>query len=97
MDSAIHLLNNRGQNSLFSADDTQLYIAIDPANQVLSLTALQNCIEDEMQWNTQNMPGKNVTNDERTELILFTSRYTKTPNIEKLSFDSTDVELTESS
>ena len=95
MDSAIHLLNNRGQNSLFSADDTQLYIAIDPANQVLSLTALQNCIEDEMQWNTQNMPGKNVTNDERTELILFTSRYTKTPNIEKLSFDSTDVELTE--
>ena len=95
MDSAIHLLNNRGQNSLFSADDTQLYIAIDPANQVLSLTALQNCIEDEMQWNTQNMPGKNVTNDERTDLILFTSRYTKTPNIEKLSFDSTDVELTE--
>ena len=83
------------QNSLFSADDTQLYIAIDPANQVLSLTALQNCIEDEMQWNTQNMPGKYVTNDEKTELILFTSRYTKTPNIEKLSFDSTDVELTE--
>lgn len=41
------------------------------------------------------MPGKNVTNDERTELILFTSPYTKTPNIEKLSFDSTDVELTE--
>ena len=41
------------------------------------------------------MPGKNVTNDERTELILFTSRYTKTPNIEKLFFDSADVELTE--
>lgn len=89
------VIARHNQNSLFSADDTQLYIDIDPANQVLSLTALQNCIEDEMQWNTQNMPGKNVTNDERTELILFTSRYTKTPTIEKLSFDSTDVELTE--
>ena len=89
------VIARHNQNSLFSADDTQLYIAIDPANQVLFLTALQNCIEDEMQWNTQNMPGKNVTNDEKTELILFTSRYTKTPNIEKLSFDSTDVELTE--
>ena len=30
----------------FYADDTQLYIAIDPANQALSLTAIRNCIED---------------------------------------------------
>ena len=42
-------------NSFFYADDTQLYIAIDPANQALSLTALRNCIEDVMRWNTHNM------------------------------------------
>ena len=79
-------------NSLFYADDTQLYIAIDPANQDPSLTALQTCIEDVMRWNTQN---KLRSNAEKTEVILFTSRFTKTPNIEKLFFDSTVIELTE--
>lgn len=33
-------------NSLFYADETQLYIAINPANQALSLTILRNFIED---------------------------------------------------
>ena len=32
---------------------------------------------------------------EKTEVILFTSRFTKTPNIEKLFFDSTVIDLTE--
>ena len=77
-------------NSLFYADDTQLYIAIDPANQ--ALTALRNCIEDVMRWNTQNMLRSNA---EKPEVILFTSRFTKTPNIEKLSFANTVIELTE--
>ena len=40
---------------------------------------------------TQNM----LSNAEKTEVILFTSRFTKTPNIEKLFFDSTVIELTE--
>ena len=79
-------------NSLFYADDTQLYIAIDPANQAAPLTALQTCMEDVMQWNTQNMLRSNA---ERTEVILFTSRFTKTPNIEKLFFDNTVIGLTE--
>ena len=45
-----------------------------------------------MQWNTQNMLRSNA---ERTEVILFTSRFTKTPNIEKLFFDNTVIGLTE--
>ena len=79
-------------NCLFYADDTQLYIAIDPANQALSLTALRNCIEDVMRWNTQNMLRSNA---EKTEVILFTSRFTKTPNIETLSFANPIIKLTE--
>ena len=35
------------------------------------------------------------SNAEKTEVILFTSRFSKTPNIEKLFFDSTVIELTE--
>lgn len=42
--------------------------------------------------NKQNMLRRNA---EKTEVMLFISRFTETPNIEKLSFDSTDVELTE--
>ena len=41
---------------------------------------------------SQNMLRSNA---EKTEVILFTSRFTKTPNIEKLFFDSTFIELTE--
>ena len=41
---------------------------------------------------SQNMLRSNA---EKTEVILFTSRFTKTPNIEKLFFDSTVIELTE--
>ena len=87
-----HVIARHNLNSLFYADDTQLCIAIDPANQAPSLTALQTCIEDVMRWNTQNMLKSNA---EKTEVILFTSRFTKTPNIEKLFFDSTVIELTE--
>ena len=35
------------------------------------------------------------SNTEKTEVVLFTSRFTKTPNIEKLSFDSNVIELTQ--
>ena len=42
--------------------------------------------------NKQNMLRRNA---EKTEVMLFISRFTETPNIEKLSFDSTVIELTE--
>ena len=44
-----------------------------------------------MQWNTQNTLRSNA---EKTEVIFFTSRFTKTPNIEKLFIDSTVIDLT---
>ena len=49
-------------------------------------------MEDVMQWNTQN---KLRSNAEETEVIFFTSRFTKTPTIEKLFIDSTVIDLTE--
>ena len=42
--------------------------------------------------NTQNMQRRNA---EKTEDMLFIFRFRETPNIEKLSFDSTVIELTE--
>ena len=74
------------------AHDTQLYIAFDPANQAPSLTAFQICMDDVMRLNTQNMLRSDA---EKTEVILLTPRFTKTPNIEKLFFDRTVIDLTE--
>ena len=82
------VIARHNRNLSFYADG----IAIDPGNQAPSLTTLQTCIEDVMRWNTQNMLRSNA---EKTEIILFTSLFTKTPNIEKLFFDSTVIELTE--
>ena len=45
-------------------------------------------------FNKQNMLRSNADH-EKTEVLLFTSRFTKTPNIEKLSFENTVIELTE--
>lgn len=41
-------------------------------------STIQNFIEDEMQWNTQNIPGKNVTND---EIMRRQSLYCSHPDI----------------
>ena len=45
-----------------------------------------------MRWNTQNMLRSNA---DKTEVMLFTSRFTTTPNIEGLSFGNTVIELNE--
>ena len=54
-------------NSMFYADDSQLYIAIKPNDQSSALTTLRNCVNAVINWNTQNMllfnPGKpNLSN-----------------------------------
>ena len=63
-------------NSMFYADDSQLYIAIKPNDQSSALATLRNCVNAVMNWNTQNMllwnPGK-------TEVIQFSSRFVRNP------------------
>ena len=65
-------------NCMFYADDTQIYITIkDPEHSVDSVEILQACVNDVFAWNTQNTlksnPGK-------TEILHFTSRFTKQPS-----------------
>ena len=42
-------------NSMFYADDSQIYIAIKPNDQSSTLATLRNCINAITNWNTQNM------------------------------------------
>ena len=86
------VIRSHGLDSMFYADDTQIYIAIDdPKQSVDSVGFLKGCINDVFAWNSKNMlkcnPGK-------TEILHFTSRLSKQPTVyETLSLANTAVEV----
>ena len=59
----------------FYADDTQLYVSFvnsDHEERIAAVTRLNDCIRDVRTWLTRNMVK---LNDEKTEVILFTSKH----------------------
>ena len=86
------VIRSHGLDSMFYADDTQIYIVIDdPKQSVDSVGVLKGCINDVFAWNSKNMlkcnPGK-------TEILHFTSRFSKQPTVyETLSLANTSVEV----
>lgn len=61
-------------NCMFYADDTQIYITLNPNNPTCSTDILRSCIEDVISWNTKNMLK---CNQGKTEVVLFSSRFSK--------------------
>jgi len=59
---------------VFYADDSELYITVDPLDQRPALNTLQNCITEVIEWNTID---KVVGNPSKTEVIQFSSRFVK--------------------
>ena len=59
---------------MFYADDSQLYITVDPLDQRPALNTLQRCIIEVIELNTIN---KLVCNLSKTEVIQFSSRFVK--------------------
>ena len=54
------------------ADDSQLYIVLDPANRVGQLHRLEECIRAVKAWMAKN---KLLLNDAKTEVVHFSSRF----------------------
>ena len=79
-------------NSMFYADDSQLYIAINPNDYSPALDILRNCIDDVINWNTLNML---LCNPGKTEVIQFTSRFAQHPVLNCFSFGNTTIELSD--
>ena len=79
-------------NSMFYADDSQLYIAIKPNDQSSALVTLQNCVNAVINWNTQNML---LCNPGKTGVIQFTSRFVRNPVLSQFSFGNTTIELSD--
>ena len=59
---------------MFYADDSQLYITIDPHDQRPALNTLQKCISEIIEWIAIN---KLVCSPSKTEVIQFRSRFVK--------------------
>ena len=79
-------------NCMFYADDSQVYIAVNPNHPSDALTTLRQCVEHIFSWNTRNMlksnPGK-------TEVLHFTSRFMKQPSFgDSITFEGTEIIIT---
>ena len=61
---------------VFYADDSQLYITIDPLDQRATLNTRQKCIGEVIRRNTIN---KLMCNPSKTEIIQFSFRFVKNP------------------
>ena len=71
------LIRTHDMSLHFYADDTQLYMTLkssDHDQHVNSINRMENCIKDVRRWMSTNMLK---LNDDKTELIVFSSRYRK--------------------
>ena len=71
-----HKLCSYNPDCMFDADDSQLYVTIDPHYQRPALNTLQKCISEVIEWSTIN---KLVCSPSKTEVIQFISRFIKNP------------------
>ena len=74
---------------MFYADDSQLYVTLDPLDQRPALNTLQKCIIEVMELNTIN---KLVCNPSKTEVIKFSSRFVKNPILSDLLIGNSTVQ-----
>ena len=85
------ITSQHGIRAHFYADDTQLYIAIDPSvDTSLSLTSVEACLVHIKQWMRSNFLK---LNDDKTEILLLGSRsnLSKCPSV-SIKFGVTVVE-----
>ena len=75
---------------MFYADDSQLYITIDPLDQRPVLNTRQKCISEVIEWNTIH---KFVCNPSKAEVIQFSSCFVKNPILSDFSTSNARVQL----
>ena len=78
---------------MFYADDSDLYVAINPNNPLTSYETLSDCINEVILWNTRNML---LCNPGKTEVLHLSSRFIKHQNLqENFSFANTTVQVSD--
>ena len=69
------IITSHGLNDMIYADDTQLYLILDPSKRSEGLSRLERCVLDVKSWAVSN---KLMLNDTKTEVIHMSSRFVKT-------------------
>ena len=62
-------------SGMFYADDSQLYVSLNPTDISATLTELENCIKEIKNWTLEN---KLALNDSKTEVVYLSSRFSET-------------------
>ena len=70
------IIRKHGLNYHFYADDTQLYLCIEPSDVHDLIFSVEKCIDDIKQWMHDN---KLKLNDEKTEVILINPKHYEIP------------------
>ncbi|XP_072023301.1 uncharacterized protein [Amphiura filiformis] len=72
------IITAHGLKHMIYADDTQLYLVLDPSKRSESVSKLDKCVADVKAWAVTN---KLMLNDSKTEVIHLSSRFVKTPSL----------------
>lgn len=78
---------------MFYADDTQLYISIDRDDPNLSLDSIRLCVNDVILWLRNNLLA---CNPDKTEIILFSSRFTSGVVVESFAVENFHIQVSNS-
>ena len=87
-----NIIRNHNLNYHMYADDTQLYLSIEPTNVHTLIHSLENCIKDVKNWMSDN---KLKLNDEKTEIILCNPKKYNV-NVSEIKVGNDVVEFTDS-
>ena len=71
------VIKSFGVDCMIYADDTQLYLLLDPSTRDTQLHRLEECIRGVKSWTAEN---KLLLNDAKTEVLHISSRFIRAPN-----------------
>ena len=75
-----------GATAVIYADDTQIYISIQPSKREKFLQSLEVCLDDVCYWFTSN---KLICNSNKSNFMYFSSKFKPTPGSTCIKFGST--------
>ena len=69
-------------SGMFYADNSQLYVSLNPTDTSATVTELENCIKEIKNWTLEN---KLALNDSKTEVVYLSSRFSETVPIPSIN------------
>lgn len=82
------IIKSHGIEHMIYADDTQLYLVLDPMDRGNAIHRLEICIADIKTWSVKN---KLMLNESKTEVLHLTSRFKRSPPFPNISICGAEI------